>query len=400
MLAHSDPAPVSISAAIPSDEEERLSALYRYEILDSDPEPEFDALARLAAKLCSASVGHINFIDRTRLWTKAAYQMESGGDTPRESAFCPHTIVSPDGFMVIEDALDDPRFARNPFVLGEPNIRFYAGAAIRARSGHALGSVCVIGTEPRTLTADERTALLELSTLATTQLELRRLLTAERRLVVDLRDLDRQKADFTSSVAHDFRTPLTAIRGYAELLRDEAIAPDIALDAIDRGSERLLDLVDDLTGTTTELRQELVDLSLLTQAAVELIRPAASAGGVTLEVDLEEATVRGDRHRLAQVIENLVGNAVKYSPNGSVEVRIRADDRVTLEVTDTGVGIPRAEIPQLFDRFFRASTADTFAGTGVGLATVKAIVDAHDGSLEVVSAVGRGSTFVVSFPKP
>ena len=164
-------------------------------------------------------MARINLVDRSRQWTKAVYGMDRD-ETSRATAFCSHTIVAPEGLIVVVDASEDPRFARNPLVLGNPRIRFYAGAAIRSRAGRPIGSLCVIDTEPRGLDDEERLSLSELSRLTTTQLELRRLLTTERRLVDDLRDLGRQKAEFTSSLAHDFRTPLTAIRGYAELLRE------------------------------------------------------------------------------------------------------------------------------------------------------------------------------------
>lgn len=387
-----------VAAPIPSDEPERLADLRAYNILDSDPEPEFDAIARLAALVCGTPMARVNFVDRDRQWTKATYAMERD-ETPREVAFCSHTIVTPDGWMVVEDALEDPRFSRNPLVLDDPHIRFYAGATIESRDRRPLGSVCVIDSRPRSIGDEQRHALEELSRLGTTQLELRRLLADERRLVEDLRDLDRQRAEFTAAVAHDFRTPLTSIKGYAELLRHGAIEPAVALDTVDRAAERLLELVDDLGGTTTAPARDLVDVGSLVDAAVSLVRPAAEGKGVELSSHVARAEVVGDAHRLSQVIENLVGNAVKYTPHGSVAASVRTDgETVTLEVADTGVGIPRDELPRLFDRYYRASTSAAFAGTGLGLATVRAIVDAHGGSVQIESDVGRGTTVRVMLP--
>jgi signal transduction histidine kinase len=389
----------AVPAALPHDEAQRLSELYAYDTLDTDPEESFDDIAMLASQLFGAPIALVNLIDSNRSWSKAAIGAESGESVPREHAFCPHTIVSDDGTMVIEDALADPRFARNPFVLGDEGIRFYAGSSIRTPTGHRVGTVCVVDTQPRTVRGDQVEALRALSRLAVLQLELRRLLTQERRLVQDLRDLDRQKAEFTSIVAHDFRSPLTSIRGYAELLRENAVPAETALDSIERGAEQLLRLVDELTGTATELAHDQLDLAELARAAVACARPAAHANRVTLSLRLESALILGDAHRLAQALDNLVGNAVKYAPGGHVTIKVhRSGTTVVLEIVDTGVGVPEGEIARLFDRFFRASTSSRFAGTGVGLSVVKAVVEAHGGAIAVTSTVGKGTTFRVELP--
>jgi len=390
---------VSVAAPLPADEERRLADLYAYEILDTDPEEPFDDIAQLAAEICGTPWARVNFVDEQRQWTKAVVAMDRD-DTPREEAFCPHTIVAPGGVMVVEDALADTRFMRNPLVLGDPNIRFYAGSAIRASSGRPLGAVCVLDREPRKLPSDQVESLRALSRLATSQLELRRLLTSERQLVDELRLLDRQKAEFTSVVAHDFRSPLTSVRGYAELLREEAIDTDTALAAIERSSDRLLRLVDDLTGAADDFSFEHVDLGEVARAAAELARPAAQSGDVRFELDLRHTPVQGDPHRLAQALDNLIGNAVKYAPRGTVRVRAHPrGNRGVVEIADTGVGIPEAELPRLFDRFFRASTSRSFSGTGIGLATVKAIADAHGGRIDVESRVGAGTLFRLEIPR-
>jgi signal transduction histidine kinase len=256
--------------------------------------------------------------------------------------------------------------------------------------------VCVVDSQPRTLTGEQKDALRRLSRIATTQLELRRLLTTERKLVDDLRELDRQKAEFTAVVAHDFRSPLTSIRGYTELMRENAVPQETALDAIDRNSTRLIRLVDDLTGSPAELELEQLDVAAAARAATDLARPAAQAADVRLELDLRPAPAQVDAARLAQILDNLVGNAVKYSPHGVVRVSTRSEDgKAVVEIADTGVGIPEAELPRLFDRFFRASTSASFHGTGIGLSTVKALVEAHGGTIDVTSRVGAGTTFRV-----
>ena len=330
---------------IPLDERERLEDLYAYEILDTDPEEAFDDIVRLAATICDTPWARVNFVDEQRQWTKAVLGMDKD-DTPRQDAFCAHTIEAPGGTMVVPDAFEDERFAENPLVLEDPGIRFYAGSGIRAASGRCIGAVCVLDSKPRNLTDNQLDALATLSEIATRQLELRRRLSDERRIVDDLRELDRMKAEFNASLAHDFRTPLTAIQGYAQLLREDAVPADRALEVIDRATGRLLRLVDRVGGTPDELAREPLDLGGLTRAATELLRPTAEANGVDLRVDASPVSMRGDAQWLAHVLDNLIGNAVKYSPDGVVDVAVHAEGaRAVIEVRDTGVGIPADEIP-------------------------------------------------------
>jgi len=223
-----------------------------------------------------------------------------------------------------------------------------------------------------------------------------------------LRELDRLKDEFLSLVSHELRTPLTSIRGYLDLVLDgEAgeINPEQRrfLEAVERNSGRLLRLVGDLLFVAQadagrlSLERASVDLSELAAHCVEEAAPAATEKSVSLVLLAESVpSLVGDRGRLAQVLDNLVSNALKFTPEGgTVQVRTSAhDEHVVLEVEDTGIGIPQDDQPRLFDRFFRSAVAEDQAipGTGLGLAIVKAIADARGGRVEVESGSG-GSTF-------
>jgi len=158
---------------LPPNEEARLRALDAYEILDTLPERSFDDFARLASIICGTPISLISFLDDHRQWFKARIGLAQG-ETPREDAFCAHAIMDPGSVMIVEDARADERFARNPLVLGGPKFRFYAGAPIVSPAGEALGTLCVIDTEPRELTADQVEALRIMATEVVSQLELRR----------------------------------------------------------------------------------------------------------------------------------------------------------------------------------------------------------------------------------
>jgi len=229
-----------------------------------------------------------------------------------------------------------------------------------------------------------------------------------------LRELDRLKDEFLSLVSHELRTPLTSIRGYLDLVLDEEageINPEQRrfLEAVERNSGRLLRLVGDLLFVAQadagrlSLERGKVDLAQLAAHCVEGAAPAATEKSVSIVLLAQPVpALVGDRGRLAQVLDNLVSNALKFTPEGgTVQVRTHADDdRVVLEVEDTGIGIPPEDQSRLFERFFRSAVAEDQAipGTGLGLAIVKAIVEAHSGQISIQSREGEGTTFRVELP--
>jgi signal transduction histidine kinase len=212
------------------------------------------------------------------------------------------------------------------------------------------------------------------------------------------------------NVSHDLRTPLTRLRGTAELAL--ASPPNLeryreALADCVEESDRVLVMLNTLMDIseaesgTLQLHREVVALADVVARAVDLYREVADGKGVTLEADAPpDVVVVADRTRLEQVAANLIDNAVKYTPPGGrvhVEVR-RAEDAAILRVRDTGPGIPADELPRIFDRLFRGDTSRAERGLGLGLSLVKAIVEAHGGTVDVVSEHGRGSVFTVSLP--
>src|SRR3954468_19854743 len=259
--------------------------------------------------------------------------------------------------------------------------------------------------------AVERELLLEAEQAARAEAESSRQLLAAQN--DRLRELDKLKDEFISLVSHELRTPLTSIRGYVELMQEDGeLNGDQRryVGIVDRNSARLLDLVSDLLflaqvdagKLTFELRS--VDLDVIVAECIEASQPTAQAKEIELVANAERLPVplQGDPTRLAQVLDNLVSNALKFTPAGCrVEVRLSAADGVALlEVQDTGLGLAEDEQHQLFERFFRSSRASENAipGTGLGLAIAKAIVERHGGRIELESAVNVGTTVRVSLP--
>ena len=157
---------------IPKDEAKRLKVLWQYDILDTVPEEVFDDLTELASHICEAPIGLITLVDEKRQWFKARVGT-SVRETSRDISFCAHAILQ-DELFIVSDASKDPRFKNNPLVVGQPKIRFYAGAPLKSPDGYALGTLCVVDSKPRLLRDEQKKSLRILARHVETQLELRR----------------------------------------------------------------------------------------------------------------------------------------------------------------------------------------------------------------------------------
>ena len=241
-----------------------------------------------------------------------------------------------------------------------------------------------------------------------------RLLAKERTQNVRLRELDRMKDTFLASVSHELRTPLTSILGFITLLANDdehelTQTQRSYLAIVERNSQRLQRLVGDLLfvaqtgGEHPALQPSVVDLRAVVTDCVESMRRGAAEAGIELVLTGRQVpAVEGDPAWLEQVVENLISNAVKYSTDGGrVEVCTASEAaRAVLEVTDSGIGVPSAEQPYVFERFFRSSNAAERAiqGTGLGLAIAKVIVEAHGGTISLESGEATGTTVRVELP--
>lgn len=241
-------------------------------------------------------------------------------------------------------------------------------------------------------------------------------LEAERRAVERLKEVDQVKDTFVSAVSHELRTPITSIVGYLEMLEDGTYgdlnrAQVDAVTRVNNNSQRLLGLIDELL-TLSRIQDaglgmvdREVDLVRVVRTACDVVAPAWSDRRLEVTIDLpaDEVAFLGDQDMLERVVVNLVGNAVKFTPDGGrvvVSLRVEGNDPV-IEVSDTGIGIPVDEQDRLFTRFFRSSNAQEHAipGSGLGLAIARHIVDMHGGSIAVESEPGVGTAFRVVLPR-
>lgn len=397
-------------APLPKSEHDRISKLDSYNILDTPPEHVFDRITQLVSQLIDVPIALVSLVDKERQWFKSKQGLDAL-ETPRDIAFCAHAILD-DGIFVINDTLADPRFADNPLVTCDPKIRFYAGAPLRTHDGFKLGTLCAIDRKPRTLTEEQRQVLMDLAGVVVDEMELRLALKTSMQRVAHEVELQSLKDEFVSTVSHELRTPLTSIRGTLGLLESGELGelPEKVHDLIsiaNRNTVNLIGLVNDLLNI-----QEIESGSLtfdfgtflpnvLLEEVCENLSGMAMQKNVTIACDAEDCLgIMGDRSRIGQVLTNLISNAVKFSPNDqTVSVSVSATaDVLRYRVEDNGPGIPEDFRDQAFKRFSRAKAHFNVPGTGLGLAISKAIVDAHDGTIEFESHEGRGTIFRVELP--
>jgi signal transduction histidine kinase len=232
---------------------------------------------------------------------------------------------------------------------------------------------------------------------------------------IELQSADAAKDEFISTVSHEFRTPLTSINGYVDLLLEDGADPLTEeqrgfLVTVKRGSTRLQRLINDLL-FVAQVRAGRLDIQTTTTDVVEIARQAVDSAqthardkqlGLRLTAPPGSIAIEADVVRMGQAIDNLISNAIKFTPRGGhVDVTLaQAGPRAILTVTDTGMGMTTTDLERLYERFFRTDSAQTqqIQGTGLGLPIVKGIVEAHAGTITVTSEPNKGTSFVVSLP--
>jgi signal transduction histidine kinase len=330
-------------------------------------------------------------------------------------------IISQGAPVAITDMLKDPRLLFGPMV-ERFRYRSFLGVPLR-RGDEILGTLEVVTKEERRFSLDEQAVMSAFADQAAVAIDNARLFEEAHTHLAEvveanrrLEELNRLRQQYLRNVSHEFRTPLTVIKGYAEFLRDgppEGESLEDVLRVMAESCDRLIEMVDTLIDVSRIEREEArrllqiraLDLRELTAASVEVLRLAARKKNVALHLDFPSAGLglEGDGNLLHQVVRKLVDNAVKYSPAGArVVVRGRADgEDVALEVEDFGVGIAPEHLPRIFEKFYMVDggISRRVGGTGVGLYLVREIVRLHHGSVDVRSSPGEGSVFSIRLPR-
>jgi len=399
-------------------EEERLRVLKQYDILDTADETAYDNLTILAAKLCGAPMAAICLVDEYRQWFKSRIGFEDR-QTDRCMSFCTHAILKPEQVMIVPDATKDFRFCDSELVTDEPHIRFYAGVSLVNPDGFPLGALSIMDTVPRELTGSQIESLVALARQVEDQLELRRsrmIIQTQADFLVEAREAaaaaNSVKRTFLSNITHEFRTPINGIMGVSSLLSSTEMSNQQKqfVDVIEQSAGGLLNVLsniidfstNELGGTATRLAK--MNTIGLVEEVATMMRPMAVAKKLNFHFSTDDnlpRTLMGDALKIQQILTNLVGNALKFTAEGYVGVRVKLIGEkhggavIRFEVKDTGVGIPDEMRMRIFEEFMQVEQgADrNFSGTGLGLTICRQLARQMGTQINLLSEEGVGSTF-------
>lgn len=389
-------------------ETERLNALEDYQIMDTDPEDDFDELTTLASKICGTPIALITLLDENRQWFKSKVGLTTT-QTPREHAFCAHTIMEEDGIMEVHDARVDERFFANPLVTSSPDIVFYAGISLKNPQGLPMGSLCVIDQIPRKLSGEQLEALSIIAKQVIAQMELRskirKLSEANRQLAESNRFMQR----FATNAAHDLKNPLSSISISSQLMvRELSASADLKLfklaSANFSSAKKLVRMIDDMLDYS--LRPEALINSRKKIDLLELLNKTISMisipDNVIINLPRENFFFLTSEIALQQIFINLLTNAIRYNDKSQCLINISftlVADALSFTIEDNGPGIAQDQLKRIFERDVILTQQDRFSqkGTGIGLHTVSVLIEKLNGEISVYSELGKGTGFIFTF---
>lgn len=398
-----------IKPSIPGNEQERLNALYQYQILDTLPESDLDNITRLASEICQTPISLISLVDSNRQWFKSHYGTDAN-ETPRDVAFCAHAINNPNQVFIVPDSRIDERFADNPLVTGSPHVVFYAGMPLITPDGFAIGTLCIIDQKPNQLNKNQIDALEILSNQVIRLFELRKsnIELENAKKILERRNADLEK--FASVVSHDIKSPLSTISSSIELLKfmsgnviDEKNRK--MLDYIDRSASKLRNLVDGILNyyRSDQLLfnpTEKIALVPFFNSVIEML----SFQPNTIFNLPSEGEIMVNRTALTQIFLNLLSNSLRYNNKHQAEISISFNSKEKFyhfTVSDNGLGISPTQIDKVFDLFMTVNKKDIKGGEsiGIGLPTVKKLIENLGGTIHVESVPDRYTKFSFTIAK-
>lgn len=394
---------------IPSDDQRRLRELYRYEVLDTLYEEEFNDVVKLAATICRTPIALISLIDAKRQWFKAKVGIEAT-EFPRDISFCGHTIMAEAHFFEITDTTTDERFADNPLVVGEPYIRFYAGVPLVSLNGFKMGTISVLDTKPGELNAEQIYTLQSLARQVVKLLDQNLLYKQLEQQSIKLQQQMELQNRILSIIAHDVRNPIGAVKSIIELnarkivsQQDSVELMNMAGKQIDGTVELLNNLVDwgSMQMRGSGIETEKVHVRTLVSNMFKSFEVMSSLkSNVMVNLVDEDLFLRSDINAMRFILRNLISNANKFTKEGVITIYAHKEDqKVMISVNDTGVGMSPETQAKLFDGEHYQSTTGTGneKGSGLGLILTKDFIELLGGTIKVESQRDKGTSVYMSF---
>ncbi|NNE31334.1 MAG: GAF domain-containing sensor histidine kinase [Winogradskyella sp.] len=393
-----------INPKLPENEIARLEVVKSYNILDTLPDADYDNITNLIATICNMPVALIGFLDEDRNYFKSHYGVPFN-ESPREISFCGHTILGEE-IMIVEDARLDERFIGNP-LLTEHNAIFYAGVPLVSPEGYSLGTICVFDQKPRRLVKQQIKALKTLGKQVVNLLELRKKNQSLELAKKELQLRNQQLKTFANHVSHDLKSPLTNIMSLTTMVKqeiDDNLSDDakMYLNAIDESATILKEYID---GMLLHYRSD--DLINAEKATVDLEKIGQNIEQILIsntdELKYPKIKIKHiNKPVITQILINLVDNALKYNDKAKRIVKIGYEsikDYHRFSVSDNGIGIPQPQQERIFELFEKVHNDLSQSSTGIGLSTVRNLVEKLNGKISVSSIENEGSTFTFTIKK-
>lgn len=388
---------------------ERLKVLQEYHILDTLQEEIFDDITSLASSICNMPISLISLIDEKRQFFKSHHGVEIN-QTPLEISICKHLIESDSDFFEVVDLREDSRFQNNPLVTLDPKIVSYFGISLKTITGVAFGTLCVIGKDKKKLNDEQKNALKILSKQVVSLLELRKSNFLLKSYQTKLEDYIQESREFTYIAAHDLKAPVRGINSFLRLIESKHTDwddkdrkyLDVIFDNVSRMDNLILDLMNYANCTSIEVSNENINVDTLVKDIFENLIKNLNIPEAKLKTN-ELPTMIYSSNAISLIFNNLINNALKYQTSESIpEIEINCiEDKVDwiFEVKDNGIGIAEEYFETIFKPFKRLHIQSEYAGSGLGLAATKKLIQNLNGTIWVKSKEGIGTSFLFSLPK-
>ncbi len=386
------------ASVVPLNDEARLEALYRYELLDTPPEEFFDRITRFASKLTKAPNAFISLVDADRVWYKSNYSNLEVASVDREDSLCSLTVINDESLTVFEDTHKFESLMTSPYVNAPEGIRFYAGAPIITHDGYNIGTVCVIDSKPRTITEDEVSALKDLAELVVEHIELR----AASRVAV------RQHDELYTGLIEHVAPYLNEQQDLLQEAEETPARKYIINKAVKLGRQVQENLETALAMSIQEnerfnLNLEQAQVSEIAKEVVQIYEPLAEGKGQSLYFTVaSRRELIVDAALLTEALKGLVGTTIKYTHRDSpIGVDIfESDGFFRIEVSSESTMLSKHDLQKVFLKYAQlsAKTSNEESVSGLELPRVKSIIEAHDAKIWTETTHKEiGMKFVVAF---